>query len=212
MDKDLDSLLKSTPYLCRGTRFFSGTLTSLSTGYAKLDAILPGGGWPLGAVTEFLAEAMGIGELRLLLPAIREVTHQKQRVLMINTPYRPYAPALVQAGVDLNYLYLIFPTNREDALWAAEKVLHSGGCKVVLLWPDGFGHCPVGDATVRRLQVAAQATGSITVLYRSSSRGISGQSNWATLRLRLSAENKGLKVEVLKAFGSIARSSVILDT
>src|SRR5690349_8002204 len=40
------------------------------TGLAELDAQLPGGGWPRGAVCEILVEQDGIGECRLLLPAL----------------------------------------------------------------------------------------------------------------------------------------------
>ena len=40
------------------------------SGFAELDARLPGGGWPVGAICELLLETMGIGELGLLVPAL----------------------------------------------------------------------------------------------------------------------------------------------
>jgi hypothetical protein len=40
------------------------------SGFAVLDAQLPGGGWPIGAITELMPELAGIGELRLLAPAL----------------------------------------------------------------------------------------------------------------------------------------------
>lgn len=214
MTTDLDSILKNTPHICKGGHLFPNTVQGISTGFAQLDAILAGKGWPLGAVTELLPEVMGIGELRLLLPAIREATQQQQRVLMINAPYQPYAPALAQAGIDLDYVFLISPRSRADALWGAEKALHGGVCKILLLWPDYLGSYPVGNAAVRRLQVAAQIGGSMAVLYRSSSptrNGSTNQSNWAALRLRLSGIHNKLRVELLKAVGTYARASIILD-
>ncbi len=40
------------------------------TGFAALDAELPGGGWPVGALTELLLPHPGVGEWRLLAPAL----------------------------------------------------------------------------------------------------------------------------------------------
>jgi protein ImuA len=42
----------------------------VDTGYASLSAELPSGGWPLGALIELLPAHSGIGELRLLQPAL----------------------------------------------------------------------------------------------------------------------------------------------
>jgi len=42
----------------------------VSSGFPELDAGLPGGGWPAGALTEILPAHEGIGELRLLGPAL----------------------------------------------------------------------------------------------------------------------------------------------
>src|SRR6476619_4914417 len=45
--------------------------STLPTGYEALDRELPGGGWPRGQLIELLADDQGIGELRLLVPALR---------------------------------------------------------------------------------------------------------------------------------------------
>ncbi len=47
---------------------------TVPTGFANLDAELPGGGWPSGALTEILGSCEGIGELGLLLPALARLT------------------------------------------------------------------------------------------------------------------------------------------
>jgi hypothetical protein len=49
----IDELLSATPKLWKGRQFSQGQPT-VPTGHARLDARLPGGGWPLGAVTELL--------------------------------------------------------------------------------------------------------------------------------------------------------------
>ena len=43
---------------------------SVPTGFAALDAVLPGGGWPGAGLTEMLVARDGIGEIALVLPAV----------------------------------------------------------------------------------------------------------------------------------------------
>jgi glutathione S-transferase len=71
---------------------------AVPSGYAELDAALPGRGWPQGALTELLLEREGIGEIRLTLPAIAHLTVQRRDVVWIAPPHTPYAPALAAAG------------------------------------------------------------------------------------------------------------------
>ena len=47
----------------RGGRPASPAPAAIPTGFPALDAALPGGGWPLGALTEVLEERQGIGAL-----------------------------------------------------------------------------------------------------------------------------------------------------
>ncbi|MCX8004215.1 MAG: hypothetical protein N2688_04540, partial [Burkholderiaceae bacterium] len=58
----------------------------VSSGHTALDAELPGGGWPLAALTELLFDAPGFGELSLLLPALARCSGPTVWVL-------PHAPA-----------------------------------------------------------------------------------------------------------------------
>lgn len=44
-----------------------------ATGFAALDGVLPGGGWPAGALTELLLPHPGVGEWRLLAPVLAAV-------------------------------------------------------------------------------------------------------------------------------------------
>ncbi|VVE73853.1 damage-inducible protein [Pandoraea captiosa] len=78
-----------------------------ATGFAELDAELPGAGWPHGAVTELLSEHPGIGEWRLLAPALRALTQAGKPVMVIGPPMLPYAPALAGWGIDLRWLSVV---------------------------------------------------------------------------------------------------------
>ncbi len=215
MSDVLDELLGSTPFLWKGCRSRSRSSAILPTGYRQLDCAFPGGGWPLGVVVELLTETIGIGELRLLLPAIQHLTQNQQQVLMINTPYVPYAPALLSAGLDLSYLPLLMPRDHRDALWAAEKALTNPACGMVLLWSGhlfGSGTGLNENKAVRRLQVAAQVGRSLLVLYRCAEGYRQNQQTpWAAVRLRLAAKNESLLVDLLKFRGMYKRLCIELD-
>lgn len=123
------------------------------SGFSALDAVLPGGGWPRGALTELLLPADGVGELALLMPTLARMTRASARVVLIAPPYVPYAPAWQSAGVDLAQLDIVEAGPR-DALWAFEQCLRSAACAAVLGWPS-----TADDRALRRLQVAADTGG-----------------------------------------------------
>ncbi len=146
----------------------------VATGHPALDRELPGGGWPMGTLSEVLHDAVGIGEVAFLAGALARASHDGDRMIAwLNPPHLPYAPALAQAGIPLVRCTVVRPAHREDALWAAEQALRSGACGAVLLWPDSL-HGDRGArggseyAWLRRLQMAAQAGRSMAVLFRST--------------------------------------------
>ena len=73
MSASLDKLL-ANPRVWRG-RDQAGCRAGLSSGYPELDRHLPGGGWPPDSLTEILTAHYGIGELRLLMPALARLSH-----------------------------------------------------------------------------------------------------------------------------------------
>ena len=102
----LDAVLKH-PGIWRRSAAAQHQLRAIPTGLAELDAQLPGGGWPCGALSEILFEHDGLGELSLLMPALAELTQKGQRVVFVAPPYIPYAPALAAHGLDLRYVVQI---------------------------------------------------------------------------------------------------------
>lgn len=59
---------------------------SLPTGHARLDALLPGGGWPEHALSEILHARDGVGELQLLMPTLARLTQAQRRVVLVGAP------------------------------------------------------------------------------------------------------------------------------
>jgi cell division inhibitor SulA len=153
------------------------------TGWDKLDAALPAGGWPDAALVEILIAHDGIGELALLLPALAALAARERPVLLVAPPYRPYAPAWQRAGVALAGLQVVDASPRE-APWAMEQALRAGSCGAVLGWPVG-----VDDKGLRRLQVAAEAGQCLGVAFRPAHAAANPSP--APLRLQLDADDRG---------------------
>lgn len=114
-------------------------MSSLPSGFAELDALLPGGGWPQGTLMEILIPRAGVGELRLLLPALARLSQGDRWVVFVAPPYIPYAPALAAASLDLSRVLLVHPRGERgahaDTLWAVEQALRAGSVSAVLAWP-----------------------------------------------------------------------------
>jgi protein ImuA len=58
------------PALWRASQVGQTRAGTLPTGFVELDAELPGGGWPHRVLTELLLPHPGVGEMRLLAPAL----------------------------------------------------------------------------------------------------------------------------------------------
>jgi hypothetical protein len=202
----LSDLLEN-PRVWRGSSQVSAR-TGLASGFPKLDRCLPGGGWPLEALTEILTGQYGIGELRLLMPALAELSTEETPgkygdhsehaepgwIAWIDPPFQPYAPALQQSGIDLSRMLIVRPKDNSELLWSAEQALSSGTCAAVLLWPD-----KLDDQGSRRLQLAAEKGHSWAVAFRPLSAR--QQPSAASLRLELTPTGKGTRVHILKSRG-----------
>ena len=165
------------------------------TGHAALDAALPTGGWPEAALVEILFAADGLGELSLLLPALAAVSSRQRPILVVAPPYRPYAPAWRNAGVDLAQLHLL-DAGPKDALWAMEQALRAGCCGAVLGWP-----LQADDTALRRLQVAAETGRTPGFVFRPLARRDAPSP--APLRLSLRGTASGPELRVLKCRGAL---------
>src|SRR5438874_235058 len=155
----LEEILQRHPVWRGGS--LANTVSALPTGFAPLDAALPGGGWPRQGLTEILTDDAGIGELGLILPALAALTGAGKRAVWIAPRHVPYAPALIAAGVDLVHLLVVNASGRRHALWAAEQALRSGSCHALAAWLARPRY-----SELQRLAVAAEASHASAFLYR----------------------------------------------
>lgn len=186
----LDALLKTEPSLWRGRDRYNDQ-ASIPTGFDSLDAALPSRGWHIGGVTELLVDQEGIGELSLLLPALRHVTADGQWATFINPPHVPYAPALGNAGIRPDRLLIIDSQDDANTLWAAEQVLRAGIFASVVVW--------VNKSTAqkqRRLQLAAETGKTWATVYRPMHTG--REHSPVSTRIALSLQGGRLSLDIIK--------------
>ena len=190
--------LEQLAQLCRdGAPGRMASRLAAPSGFPELDASLPGGGWPVGAIAELMSDAIGIGELSLLVPLLSRLARAGRYIAWIAPPYLPYAPALAQRGLPLERMLLVRTRSLQESLWATEQALRCPAVGAVLGWP-----AYIVDKNVRRLQLAAEAGGSLGILYRPPEAA--RESSPAALRLRLHALPEGLAVEIQKVRGGRA--------
>ena len=189
------------PLLWRGQQLTQpNSQITLSSGFATLDKHLPGHGWPLGGLMELLLANAGIGELRLLLPALAKLQDNPYGswTVWVNPPFVPYAPALQAAGISRQRLLLVHPKTPEDFLWSLEQVCKSSACGVVLAWP--FTNTLKPQDT-RRIQIAAKQGQTLACLFRPLARR--SNSSMAELRLALhpGKSTQHLQLDICKRRG-----------
>lgn len=188
--ESLQALLRSSPHVWRGGE--TARVIARSSGYAALDARLPGGGWPIGALIEIAPKSDGCGELRLTLPALKSWCQDGKSVAFVRPPHVPYAPALARHGLTLSSLLWVAADTDKDACWAAEQLLRDGAA-AVLLWSSARE-----DRALRRLQLAAETGKACAFLYRPP---VLSSASPAALRIGLSAVAGGINLDLVKVRG-----------
>jgi cell division inhibitor SulA len=183
------------------------TVAAHPSRFPELDRQLPGGGWPLGMLTELIARNPGVGELRLLIPLLRQLTLERKVVIMLAPPLIPYAPALAGFGIDLDYLIIIQAPNAADRLWAVEQTLKSTSFGALLAWLPQDRTRP---EHLRRMQLAAQSSHGPVFLFRELPAQF--ESSPAPLRLLLLPRpEQRLAAQVLKRRGPLLADPVLIQ-
>ena len=200
----LDEWLRSQSSVWRGLQIQGTAQTGIPTGFPELDSLLPGGGWPTGALLNLELPRIGSGELPLLLPAMAALSRQGRRIVWLAPPYRPYAPGLQQGGIELAQLLVVACPKPADMPWALEKLLHTGCCGMTLAWPRQR----LAAHQTRRLQLAAEAGNALAVLF---AVGHSAPPGYAALQIGLQRQPEGLLLKIAKVRGSLRRHRLLLE-
>ncbi len=208
-EKSLETLLLTNPAIWKGTNQTSDLRPEgLSSGYPALDAILPWKGWPRQGLVEIVSTRSS-GELHLLMPALSSLSQQQQASVWISPPHNLYAPALLQAGIALEHVFIIqADISWRQTLWSLEKALQTADCPLVLAWLRQL-NIPV----LRRLQLAAQTGGTLGVLFHQ--RHISNSPSVLQLSVKPGKQSMSyanLDIRVIRARGSHCQLSTVVST
>ena len=198
MTASVEQLLRDHParlWRAREQGAVSTAPKGLSTGYPELDRCLPGQGWPRQGLIEILSDQRGIGELSLLMPALARLCAATRGgwIAWVSPPYTPYAPALAAAGLDVARMLVVHGAGATE--WAMDQALRSEACSAVLGWAN-----PREPQALRRLQLAAEQSHSLAVLFRPLQAGLTPSP--AVLRVALPGRGPGtLQVRIVKSRG-----------
>jgi hypothetical protein len=185
------------------------------SGFAALDAELPGGGWPQGQLIELLLDTPGLGELSLLAPALAAVSTEQRACVWVlpvqdgrrpaarfsAAPPLPYAPALRAAGIDPARCMYVQPATPRESGWSMEQALRANHLGAVIGWlPESPQHGSDADFRIlRRLHLLAAQQRALVFVLRSTRHAPAPSP--AALRLQLAQHDGRLQVQVLKRRG-----------
>jgi protein ImuA len=173
---------------------------TVATGFARLDVELPGAGWPRRALAELLLPHAGVGEIRLLAPALVAAQLAGRLVMFFDPPAALAAAALAGLGLDVEELLIIQTRARvvpgSDSLWALEQALKSGHVGAIVAWLPPR----LRADRLRRLQLAAHHHDGPAFVMREAA--VAGRPTASPLRLGLRAGGADrLQVRVMKRRG-----------
>jgi protein ImuA len=189
----------------RGDELGGADAQVLATGHDALDAQLPGGGWPLGAMTELLQSAPEAHAWQLLLPVLaRAVETRGGPVALVGAPLEPFGPSLAAGGLPAEALLWIRSDTSAARLWSCEQALRCADVAAVLAW---LPQARVGE--LRRLQLAAAQHEGLLFVFRPET--VATSASPARLRLQLrSAEAGVMEVHILKRRGPPLAAPLLL--
>ena len=136
----------------------------IPTGLAPLDAVLPSGGLPCGAITEILSDTPGVGAMSLAMRFAARRSAQRV-VVFVDTLADFHPPAVRPFNLAMSRLVVLRTTGERDALWAVDQSLRCPGVAAVIAPLTG-----IDQRQSRRLQLAAESSGCTGLILRPSRR------------------------------------------
>ncbi|WP_428574074.1 translesion DNA synthesis-associated protein ImuA [Ramlibacter sp.] len=179
----------------RGTDLAGSPEPTVSTGRQELDGVLPGGGWPVGAMVELLNDRPAMHAWQLLLPGLCAVTRaQPGPVVLVGAPFEPFCPALMAQGLAADRLLRIEAEKHAARLWASEQALRCADVPAVLAWLPR-----TRSSDLRRMQLAAHQHQKLLFVFRP----LAAMNESSPARLRLVVEGTDrLQLRVIKRRGA----------
>ena len=207
--RSLTKILRECPDLWLGSlKSANPPQNLLSTGYSSLDERLNNSGWPQAGLIEVFASLLGIGEIRLFTPALKELINNKKTVVWINPPFIPHPLALNDSGLKEDSQLIVFARNQKDLLWAIEASCTNEKIGAVLAWTKKI---TLSAKHSRRLQLSAKSAGTLCCLFRATL--LQHEASMSELKIALSpSKNFGfLKIDIIKHRGGSPQKGIEVE-
>lgn len=189
------------------------------TGLGTLDAVLPGGGLPAGALVEIQGPNWPPWTVALLVARGILGSAAEAEAIIVDSERDLYPPALAGFGLDAARTAIVWPRNEREAGWAFSEALDPRGL------PDQKG-CAIAIAALRgssladrrRLQLAAESGGGIGILLcvARTATGCRGEVAGGAVRLRVQPSSSAneierFSVEVIRCRGGPAGGRALVE-
>ncbi len=163
---------------------------TVSSGCSVLDNALPGGGYSMGTIVEWVdggdrvgerggergGGGFGNGSLYLALTAARYAMQESNKyVVVIDSDESFYPPAALYMGLPLERIIVLRPPSLDDAMWAIDQSLRSSAVAAVVARLD-----KLSDLNARRFQLAAEQNGALGLFLRPASAR--SQPSWSEVQ------------------------------
>lgn len=162
-EKPRQDTRSSARHASRENMLSSISPTARSSGIPQLDAILPQGGWPKGAVVEVIVPDEFCDSIAFLLPTLTQLNGEGRWLGLQALPYRQSLSLLSGNGLAPERTMRVNQHPGRSGLWTLEQMLRSGIYSAVVAWPE----CNT-DLMARRLQKAATIGQSMAFLFRTA--------------------------------------------
>ncbi|UTF60515.1 hypothetical protein [Gilvimarinus sp. DA14] len=120
----------------------------VDSGFTELNQVL-GGGFPQFGVCKLRSQP-GSGEVRLLMPYIKNRVSNSAPLVLINPPGPPQPDFWQAQELSAPKLLSLSIPHKRDLLWSIQECLQSGCCPTLLVW-----NCSLSSSECKRLQLAA---------------------------------------------------------
>lgn len=188
----------------RGNQLGSPVTSVVASGFAALDAELPGAGWPCHSLTEILQPQPTVAEWRLLAPAMRQVVANVGNIVVVGPPKSPHLPGLKYAGLDERHLVWIQAEAPAERLWVTEQLIKTNAAGLLVSWLP-----QARQEQIRRLQVCAQACDGPVFLCRPAAAEHEPSAAPLRVQLRFGLDWE-LHVHLLKRKGPTHEGDVVI--
>ncbi len=119
------------------------------------------GGQITGRVTEIIQHSKEVSLSALLLPMLAQLSRQNRWLAIVGAPAEITKRSLADAGVDMEHLWFLKPSNKYSTLELASRALEARTCHAVVSW-----HTDLDDAGMGQLQLSAASSDTQGIVVR----------------------------------------------